>query len=143
MCVLLMVGIVGITLSCGAQQPGASLCAPGDQTLLLDLMLTEWTPSTDFTVSPNTTVWIGLTTLPVTYGGPFGDIGPVADLHPIHAGATPAIVTDSSGNKNSTDPIIELQNDQKFRKASIGPGTWQMYSNTDPGIRIVSCPGSG
>jgi len=140
MCVLI---VVGITLSCGAQHPEASLCAPGDQTLLLDVILTEWTSSSDFAVSPNTTVWIGLTRLPVTYGGLFGDIGPVAELHPIHAGATPAVVTDSNGNKASNDPIIELQNDQKFRQASIRPGTWQIYSNTDPGIRIVSCPGSG
>lgn len=110
---------------------------------LLDVVLNNWTPSPVFSVSPNTTVWIGLTSLPVTYGGPFGDIGPVADLHPIHAGTTPAIVADSNGNKYSNDPIIELQNDLKFRKASISPGSWQIYSNTDPGIRIVSCSGSG
>jgi len=140
--ILLTLATIGFASSCGAQAQ-ASVCATGAQTLLLDAVLAGWTPSSEFAVGANTTVWIALTKLPITYGGPFGDVGPVADLHPIHAAATPAIVTDTNGNKSSNDPIFELLNDQKFRKASIGAGTWQIYSNTDPGIRIVSCPGGG
>jgi len=140
--VLLIAATLGAAPSCGPQ-PEASVCVSGAQTVLIDAVLAEWTPSSEFVVSTNTTVWIELTRLPVTYGGLFGDLGPVADLHTIHAGATPAIVTDKSGNTTSNDPIYELQNDQKFREASIAPGPWQIYSNTDPGIRIVSCASSG
>jgi hypothetical protein len=137
---LAIAGMVGVAFACGPFGASPKVCDPAARTTVLDAKLAEWTPSADFTVNPKTTLWITLTVLPVTYGGLFGDIGPVADLHPIPAGAQPKIVTDSRGDVSSNDPIIELQYDQKFDPISIAPGTWQIYANNDPGILLVACP---
>ena len=129
-------GLMGLVLACGQT---ASVCNPGARTTLLDARLANWTPSSEFTVSAKTSLWIKVTVLPYTYDGLFGDVGPVADLHMVHAGDQPAIFTDSTGYKDSKDPLIELQADNKFDQISILPGIWQVYANSDPGILLVSC----
>ena len=130
--------LMGIVYACGPAT--ATVCDPGAQTTVLDVRLANWTPSPAFTISAKTTLWIKVTVLPYTYYGLFGDVGPVADLHTMHAGAVAAIVVDSKGYKDSMDPLIELPQGDKFNQISIPPGTWQVYANSDPGILLVSCP---
>jgi hypothetical protein len=134
--------VLGVATACGIQ-PNGVCGAAARTTLLAATTLEPWVPTTPFTVSANVTVWAEVTKLPVTAGGLFGDVGPVADLHPILSGTAPALVVQANGDTRSIDRDIGLNRPPGWQLQPIQPGTWQVYSDTDPQITIVACPKGG
>jgi hypothetical protein len=111
--------------------------------VLLNEKLNSWTPSTPFTLAPASTAWIEVTILPAAYEGLFGHLVEVADVHSIPSGSSPSVGTGPDGIQESRDPLIKVQKASVWQELPLGAGAWQIYSLSDPGIEIVSCPGKG
>ncbi len=141
--------VVGLGLlsaaSCGSpsQSSTSTICEPAARTVLLNEKLDPWNPSTPFTVAPASTVWLEVTILPFSSEGLFGTIAGVAEVHPIHGGSSPTIGTGPDGIKESKDPAIIIQKGLTWQELSLGKGVWQIYSASNPGIEMISCPRKG
>jgi len=61
----------------------------------------------------------------------------------MRSGAAPNLVTNSNGNQESRDPAIIVQKALTWQKLDLAPGDWRLYSMSDPGIEVVSCPQAG
>ncbi len=143
--VLSLVVFLLLTASCGspAQSSSSKICEPAARTVLLNERLDPWTPSTPFTVAPASTVWLEVTILPFSSEGLFGTIAGVAEVHSIPAGSSPTVGTGPDGIKESKDPAIIVQKALTWQELSLGTGAWQIYSESNPGMEIVSCPRIG
>jgi hypothetical protein len=141
--------VVGLGLlsaaSCGSpsQSTTSTICEPAARTVLLNEKLDPWNPSTPFTLVPASTAWIEVTILPFSYDGLFGDVGGVAEVHSIPSGSSPTVGTGPNGIKDPKDPAIIVQKGLVWQELNLKSGAWQIYSVSNPGIEIVSCPQSG
>lgn len=139
--VLLLVTSLAVLLltGCGPSAPTPAICAEATRTPLLKANLDPWTPSAPFTLPAGSVAWLQVTRLPASAEGLFGTVAGVAELHSIPSGATPSVVTQAKGDKQSQDPSIVVQKALTWRKLPLSPGAWQLYSASDPGIEVVSC----
>jgi hypothetical protein len=131
------------TASCGSSPQSSKICEPPARTVLLNEKLDPWNPSTPFTLAPASTAWLEVTILPFSSEGLFGTIAGVAEVHSIRGGSSPAVGTGPNGIKESKDPAIIVQTALTWQELSLGAGAWQIYSESNPGIEIVSCPRVG
>lgn len=132
-----------VLAGCTATQHAAStVCSVDKRAPLLKTTLVEWTPSPSFTVGSGLVAWIQVTKEATSSGGLFGTMGGIAELHSIPNGAAPNVVTSSNGDRESQDPAIVIQKALTWQKLSLSHGDWQLYSASNPGIEVVSCPGS-
>jgi len=122
------------------QSAVATICEPAARTELLNEQLNSWKPSTPFTLAPASTAWLEVTILPGSAEGLFGTIAGVADVHSIPNGSSPTIGTGPDGIQDSRDPTTVIQKAGIWQQLSLKAGAWQIYSESDPGIEIVSCP---
>lgn len=136
---LVMIGISFLLLGCGLlPQAAPKVCDPAARTELLKARLEPWVTSAPFTVQRSSAAWLQVTTLPAASEGLFGSIAGIAELHSIPAGASPVYDADHL----PTDPAINVMKALTWQELSLGPGAWQLYSMSDPGIEVVSCPKS-
>ncbi len=98
-------------------------------------------PVDAFTLAPASTAWLEVTILPGSSEGLFGDLGGIAEVHSIPSGSSPTVGTGPDGIKDSRDPAIIVQKALVWQELNLKSGAWQIYSLSDPGIEIVSCPG--
>jgi len=61
-------------------------------------------------------------------------------VYPIPSGSSPNVGTGPGGIKDSKDPAINVEKALIWQALSLRAGAWQIYSEFDPGIEIVSCP---
>ena len=136
--VLMAIWISILATSCGfgPQATAPKICDQAARTELLNTRLEPWVSSAPFTVLRVSEVWLQVTTLPSSSDGLFGSIAGVAELHSIPEGTSPSV----NGNHESMDPAIIVQKALTWQELSLGPGAWQLYSLSDPGIEVVSCP---
>ena len=140
----LVTGLSLVLLTGGCSPSPASsppICGEAARTPLLKVNLDPWTPSAAFTLAAGSVAWIQVTKLPFSAGGLFGTIAGVAEVHSIPSGATPNVVTKANGDKESQDPAIVVQKALTWQKLTLAPGAWQLYSESNPGIEVVSCVG--
>jgi len=136
---LSLIALAGCTTT---QNAGSTVCSVDKRTPLLKITLVEWTPSQPFTVRSGSVAWIQVTRDPTSSEGLFGTVGGIAELHSIPSGTAPSVVTSSNGDTQSQDPAIVIQKPLTWQKLSLEHGGWQLYSLSNPGIEVVSCPGS-
>jgi hypothetical protein len=144
--VLLATGVGLIAFAgCGPSTPSstAQVCNEAARTELLKANLEPWILSAPFTLPAGSEAWIQVTKLPAASEGLFGTVAGIAELHWIPNGAAPTVVTASNGGKESKDPFIEVQKAPPWQKMALAAGAWQLYSVSDPGIEVVSCPRTG
>ena len=101
------------------------------------MTLAPYTPSTAFTIQSGKVGWIQVNhrpTLNTLYPLPTD----VAEVHSIRKGVPPNV--DSNGT--SRDPEIRIKNPLTWQQMTLGKGDWQLYSEENPGIEVVSCPSS-
>jgi hypothetical protein len=122
------------------QSSVARICEPAARTVLLNEQLDSWNPSTPFTLAATSTAWLEVTILPGSSEGLLGTIAGVATVHPIPSGSSPTAGVGPDGIKDSRDPVINVQKALTWQALSLRAGAWQIYSEFDPGIEIVSCP---
>ncbi len=141
--VLLLAISLGLLLltGCGSSASNSSpaICGEAARTPLLKANLDPWTLSAPFTVPAGSVAWIQVTKLPLSDEGLFGTINGIAELRWIRSGATPNIVTQANGYKDSSDPLFEVKKGLAWQELPLAPGAWQLYSFSDPGIEVVSC----
>jgi hypothetical protein len=116
------------------------ICEPAARTVLLNEQLDSWNPSTPFTLARASTAWLEVTILPFSAEGLFGGIGGIAEVHSIPSGSSPTVGTGPDGIKDSRDPAIIIQKALIWQQLSLKAGAWQIYSESNPGIEIISCP---
>jgi hypothetical protein len=136
---LTLLALAGCT---STQHAASTICTVDKRTPLLNMTLVEWTPSPPFTVGSGSAAWIQVTKDPTSSGGLFGTMGAIAEVHSIPSGTAPNVVTGSNGDRQSQDPAIVIQKALTWQKLSLADGDWQLYSASNPGIEVVSCPGS-
>lgn len=136
-----MLGLLGASflLGCSPSQT-ATVCKQAQRTELLNTKLEAWTPTTPFTLESGNTAWIQVTHRPFLSTTLFGSLGAIAELHSLKNGAAPQIETDPNGDETSKDPAIIIQKPLTWQRLPFGAGSWQLYSESDPGIEVVSCP---
>jgi hypothetical protein len=110
---------------------------------MLKANLDPWVPSATFDLPAGSVAWIQVTKLPAASEGLFGTVAGIAELHWVPSGVAPNVVTASNGGKESKDPFIEVQKGPPWQKMALAAGAWQLYSASDPGIDVISCPGAG
>ena len=133
-------GLLGVLLaasSCG-QSASASVCSKPQRMELLKVQLQDdfghFPPSPPFTVKDRYAAWVQVTQ---AVEGLFGNR---TQLYYIANGATPNVTTDPGGNLAFNDPTIIIDEPMTWRKLPMKPGTWQLYSFTNPTIEVVACP---
>lgn len=67
-------------------------------------------------------------------------MGAIAELHSLRNGTAPRIEASANGDQTSKDPAIVIQKPLTWQRLPFGAGTWQLYSESNPGIEVVSCP---
>lgn len=142
-CIAFLATALLFASGCGLSQPAArrNICATELRTPALNAQMEPRELSTAFVIAPNQTVWVQVTLLPRHSEGPLGQLpGPVANLYYVAAGNPPRMVTSSTGEISSPDPVFPLEGGPRWQEVGIPAGNWQVYSNTDPGISIVTCP---
>ena len=138
-----LLGIVGASLlvSCGPSQNATqSVCNQRQRTELLNVTLDPWAPSMPFGVDQDKVAWIQVTHPPSSSETLFGSLGGIAEVHSLKSGAAPRVETSANGDKTSKDPAIIIQKPLTWQLLQLGPGIWQLYSLSNPGIEVVSCP---
>jgi hypothetical protein len=140
---VLTVWIFGVALvGCGPFGPSApTICDQGERTELLKAMLVPWTPSAQFTLKSGATGWIQVTTLPESDEGLFGNVAGAAEVYSVHGGVPPNVTTAPNGDREPHDPSITIGKALTWQELPMGPGGWQLYSFSNPGIEVISCPG--
>jgi hypothetical protein len=111
--------------------------------VLLNEKLADWTPSTPFTLAPKSAAWLEVTILPFSAEGLLAGFAGIAEVHSIPSGASPTVGTGPDGIQDSKDPAIIIQKAGIWQQLSLKSGAWQIYSESNPGIEIVSCPRTG
>jgi hypothetical protein len=115
------------------------ICEDTARTELLSAKLDPWVPSAPFTLAPASTAWLQVTRLPVSSEGLLAGFAGVAELHSMPSGSTPTVGTGPDGIQESKDPAIIVQKGLTWQPLSLGAGIWQLYSESNPGIEVVSC----
>lgn len=130
--------------SCGpiGNSTAPAICDASARTELLNVTLDPWTPSTPFTLKPGTTGWLQLTKLPQADEGLFGGTAGAGEVYSLRSGAEPNITTKPNGDKEPHDPSITIDKALTWQQMPLGPGDWELYSFSNPGIEVVSCPAS-
>ena len=128
-----------MTAACGPFP--STVCGKEQRTELLNVVLEPWTPSPPFILGTGKIVWIQLTRRPFVSDPLFGSTGAIAEVHPIADGTRPKVTTDPNGEPMAQDPSILIHKELTWQKLSMGSGSWQLYSESNPGIEVVSCPG--
>ena len=116
------------------------LCSPDRRTELLNVTLEAWTPSSPFTICAGSDAWIQVTKDPASAEGLFGTLNGIAELYSIPSGATPNITTEPNGYRDPHDPSITIDKALTWQELKLKAGAWQLYSFSNPGIEVVSCP---
>lgn len=133
--------LLSVLAGCGPFGSAApTICDQGVRTELLNSHLDSLMPSQPFTLKSGSTGWIQVTVLPSSYEGLFGDVGGVAEVHPVHSGVPPNLAPTANGGQESRDPSIVIDKAGTWQQLPMGPGDWQLYSFSNPGIEVVSCP---
>jgi len=139
---LLAVAVAVVCLAvaaCSARTKQQEICAERSQRNLLSAQLKPWIPSPAFAVTSGATVWVRVTTLPIDADGLFGTVGGVAQLHTVKAASPPQIATED-GHKVAKDPSVVIKKASQWQQLKLQPGTWRIYSVTNPAVEVVACP---
>jgi hypothetical protein len=111
--------------------------------VLLNEQLDPWIPSTSFTLAPASTAWLEVTIRPQSAEGLLAGFGALAEVYSMQSGSGPSLVRGPNGILDSRDPAIIIQNALVWQQLSLKAGAWQIYSVSNPGIEIVTCPSTG
>jgi hypothetical protein len=125
---------------CSVSFDASTVCSPDQRTELLNATLEPWTPSAPFTIRGGAVAWIQVTRAPESDEGLFGTVAGIAELWSVRSGATPNITTQPNGDKEPHDPRITVDKGLTWQELDLQPGAWQLYSFSNPGIAVVSCP---
>lgn len=146
---LLAVAVAGVMIvgGCGddpsepsGDDPTAVPCPDDARTTLLDADLVELEPSDPLDLPSGATAWIRVTKRPTAAGGLLGEIGGVAELHLVAAGAVPAITTTDDGTRRSSDPSVVVRRALEWQRLELpGGGPWRLYSLSNPGVEVIAC----
>jgi hypothetical protein len=97
-------------------------------------------PSAPFDVDAASAVWVMVTKRPTAAGGLLGGAGGVAELHRIAAGTAPSSTTGTGGKRTSADPSIVVRRALRWERLDVPPGSWRVYSSSNPAIELIACP---